>query len=270
MQETMLRLAKFVDEKRFGKYRGTVTDNRDKQHRGRLKLLIPSVLGEKETDWVLPCLPHGGSAGHGMFTVPEIHAQVWVEFEEGDIHRPIWVGTFWQQKDDVPKEAAKDEPTTWLLKTKGGHILQFDDKEGEERLYLYHPKKASLEIDKKGVVALTDAKGGKLTLDADAGKIVVQDTNGNTLTMSSSGTVVEDGNGNKVEMSSSGVNVKGQQIVVEGTQVMLGGQGGEPVIKGQSFLTLFMTHVHPTGVGPSGPPVPQGEMSSLSTKVLSA
>jgi len=66
------------------------------------------------------------------------------------------------------------------------------------------------------------------------------------------------------------INVKGQQIVVEGSQVMLGGQGGEPVIKGTSFLSLFATHMHPTAMGPSGPPIPQGEMSSLSSKVLTS
>ena len=75
-------------------------------------------------------------------------------------------------------------------------------------------------------------------------------------------------NGNKIEMAAASINVKGQMIVVEGTQVMLGGQGGEPVIKGTSFLPLFATHIHPTAFGPTGPPIPQGEMSSLSTKVL--
>lgn len=269
MQETVLRLAKHVDEKRFGKFRGIVVDNKDPQKRGRLKLHIPSVLGDQETDWAIPCLPYGGFSKQGMFFVPEVDAQVWVEFEEGDIHRPIWVGTFWQQQDDVPDEASKDEPTTRMLKTNAGHILQFDDKQGEERLYLYHSKQASLEIDKNGTVALTDAKGSKLTLDADAGEVVVEDANGNKLTMNASGTVVEDANGNKVEMAAAGINVKGQQVVVEGTQVMLGGQGGEPLIKGTSFLTLFATHIHPTAMGPSGPPVPQGEMSSLSTKVTS-
>jgi len=119
-------------------------------------------------------------------------------------------------------------------------------------------------------VALTDAKGATLILDADAGEAVLQDANGNTLTMSSSGTTVEDSNGNKIEMASSGITLKGQKIVVNGSQVMLAGEGGEPIIKGQSFLSLFMTHIHPTGVGPSGPPVPQGEMSTLSSKVLTS
>lgn len=148
--------------------------------------------------------------------------------------------------------------------------MQFDDEDGEERFFLQHPKGSSIEIDSEGSIALTDAEGAVVTLDANAKTLTIEDHNGNKMTMDSSGTVVEDSNGNKVEMAGSGITVKGQQIVVEGSQVMLGGQGGEPIIKGQSFLSLFMTHMHPTGVGPSGPPIPQGEMSTLSTKVTSS
>ncbi|MEK6210034.1 MAG: phage baseplate assembly protein V [Pseudomonadota bacterium] len=270
MEETVVRLARQVAERRYGKYRGFVSNNDDPQKRARLKLRVPSVLGQEESDWALPCLPFGGVAGQGMFMVPEANAQVWVEFEEGDLNRPIWVGTFWQAEADVPAAAAISPPTTRLLLTPKGHTLQFDDKDNQEQILLRHPKEATLVIDKDGTIALTDAKGAKLTLDAAGERIVVEDSNGNTLTMSSSGTVVEDANGNKIEMSASGINVKGQQIVVDGSQVMLGGAGGEPVIKGTSFLALFATHMHPTAMGPSGPPIPQGEMSSLSSKVMSA
>ncbi len=270
MEETIIRLAKLFGERRFGKFRGIVTDNKDPQKRGRLKLRVPSVLGDQETDWALPCLPLGGLKEQGLFLVPEVGAQGWVEFEEGDINRPIWTGTFWQQESDVPQEAAKEEPTTRVLKTPTGHTLQFDDEEGKERFRLYHPKGAEVTIDENGSIKVTDAKESSLTLDANAGKIVLEDTNGNTLTMSSSSTIVEDSNGNKIEMGPSGINIKGQQVVIEGTQVMLGGQGGEPVIKGQSFLTLFATHVHPSAMGPTGPPVPQGEMSTLSMKVMTS
>ncbi|MCK4690388.1 MAG: phage tail protein, partial [Desulfuromonadales bacterium] len=197
-----------------------------------------------------------------------VGAQLWVEFEEGEVAHPIWTGTFWQQTGDVPSEAAKSPPTTRVFKTPSGHVLQFDDEDGAEKFRLHHPQNAELTIDENGTVAMTDAQGAKLTLDADANEVVLEDANGNKLTMSSSGTTVEDSNGNKIEMAASGINVKGQMIVVEGNQVMLGGQGGEPIIKGPSFLTLFATHIHPTAVGPSGPPIPQGEMTSLSTKVM--
>ena len=269
MEETLLRLVRQLENRRYGKYRAIVTNNCDPQRRGRLKLRIPSVLGDQETDWALPCLPFGGLADQGWFMIPEVDSQVWVEFEEGDINRPVWTGTFWQQDSDVPQEASKEEPTTRLLKTPAGHVLQFDDENGKEVFRLCHPGGTELNIDENGSVKFTDAAGNMLNLDADAGKVILEDSNGNILTMSSSGTVLEDSNGNKIEMAASGVTVKGQQIVVQGSTVMLGGQGGEPLIKGTSFLTLFATHIHPSAMGPTGPPIPQGEMSSLSSKVMS-
>lgn len=267
MNEALVRAVKQQQEKRYGKFRGFVTDNKDPEKRGRLKLRVPSVLGDEETDWALPCLPFGGGKDYGLFLVPEVGAQVWMEFEEGDLQRPLWVGTFWQQAGDVPQDAA---PTTRLLRTPGGHILQFDDEQGKERFRLHHPKKAEMVIDENGSVALTDAKGAVVRLDADSERVQVEDANGNTLTMSESGIAVEDANGNKIELTGSGVTVKGTKVVIEGTQVMLGGMGGEPVIKGLSFLSLFAAHVHPTAWGPSGPPIPQGEASSLSTKVMTS
>lgn len=272
MGETERALAQTLRQQRaYGKYRGFVADNADPQKLGRVRLTVPALLGQQTSDWALPCLPCGGLADQGWICVPEVGAQVWVEFEGGDLSHPIWVGTFWQQAADVPAELA-DQTTTRLHKTAGGHLLLFEDKSGEERIQLMHMGGANLDIDPNGTVALTDQGGARLTLDAENNQVVLEDANGNTLTMTTSGTTLEDANGNKLEMAASGVTVKGMQIVLEGNQVMLGGAGGEPVIKGQSFLTLFATHVHTcTAPGsPSSPPIPQGEMSTLSMKVMSA
>jgi uncharacterized protein involved in type VI secretion and phage assembly len=271
MEELLRQLSRQLSARRFGKFRGFVIDNADPEKRGRLKVRVPSVLGTQESDWALPCLPFGGLADQGLFLVPEVDAQVWVEFEEGDISRPIWCGTFWQASGDPPEEAAApDAPTTRVLKTVSGHTLQFDDESGCEKFRLFHPAGAEISIDENGTVVMTDAAGSTLTLDAAAGKSVLQDSNNNTLTMDASGTLLEDASGNQVELAAAGITVRGQMITVEGTMVALGGSGGEPLIKGSTFLTLFATHIHPTGMGPSGPPIPQGEMSALSAKVTSA
>ncbi len=270
MEETVLRLARQVETRRYGKHRGTVADNQDPHRLGRLKLRIPSVLGDQASDWALPCLPFGGSANVGFFAVPEVDAAVWVEFEEGDIHRPIWTGTFWQQGADVPAEAAKQDPTTRLIRTPSGHVLQFDDADGEEQFRLRHPSEAEVLIDRNGSITLTDAGDNTVRLDASGTTVVVEDANGNVLHMSSSGVTVEDANGNKIEMAAAGIKVEGQMVTLQGSVVNLGGSGGEPVIKGTTFLALFATHIHtstPLG-GPTSPPIPQGEMSSLSTKVM--
>lgn len=272
MSETERMLAQTLRERRvYGKYRGFVADNNDPEKLGRIKLTVPALLGQETSDWALPCMPCGGLADQGWFCVPEVGAQVWVEFEAGDLHHPIWVGTFWQQGADVPSEVA-DQTTTRLYKTAGGHLLLLEDKSEDERVQLKHKGGANLDIDPQGTVALTDQGGAKLTLDAENNQVVLEDANGNTLTMTTSGTTLEDANGNKLELAASGVTVKGTQIVLEGNQVMLGGAGGEPVIKGQSFLTLFATHVHTcTAPGsPSSPPIPQGEMSTLSMKVMTS
>jgi len=270
MEDTVIQLAQQVEEKVYGKYRATVVDNRDPEKRGRLKLRIPTVLADQESDWALPCLPYGGFNQQGLFLIPDVDAQVWVEFEEGDINRPIWVGTFWQQESDVPEDAAKEQPTTRLLQTHAGHILQFDDAEGEEQFRLYHPSEAEMIIDPNGTISLTDASGAVLRMDAESNEIILEDANGNVLTMNSSGTKVEDANGNVIEMAAAGITAEAPKIVLKGSQVHLGDEGGEPVIKGQSFLSLFATHIHtvaPVVGGPTSPPIPQGEMSTLSTTV---
>jgi hypothetical protein len=270
MDDALLaELSKLVHGKYYGKYRGFVADNKDPKHLGRVRLVVPSVLGKEVSGWALPCAPFGGLKGQGWFAIPEVRAAVWVEFEEGDLHHPIWTGTFWADESDALDAAARDEPTTRALATPSGHLIQLEDEKDKGRIVIHHAGGAELLVDEKGTVRVTDQKGATVVLDADNAEVRVEDSHGNTLLMTSSGTTVEDSQGNKIEMASAGVTIKGNQIVLEGTKVMLGGQGGEPIIKGQSFLALFASHVHTAspGGGPTSPPIPQGESSALSTAV---
>jgi uncharacterized protein involved in type VI secretion and phage assembly len=271
VEELLTQVTREIQKKYYGKYRGFVVDVEDPEKRGRVRVTVPSVLGSEETAWALPCIPYGGGAGYGLFAVPPVESQVWVEFEEGELSQPIWSGTFWQAQGDPPEEAtAGEKPTAHVFKTPGKHILVMDDETDKEKLRLVHPTGSELSIDEKGIITLTDSGGAKVTLDPDGGTLSVEDANGNSIHMTSSGTTVEDANGNKIEMAAAGITVDAKKVVLKGSTVMLGGEGGEPIIKGQSFLQLFMTHMHPTAMGPSGPPIPQGEMSTLSTKVLTS
>lgn len=253
----------------YGKYRGSVTDNQDPDGRGRLKLQVPSLLGDQATDWALPCFPFGGTDQVGAYLVPELGATVWVEFEQGDLSYPIWVGTYWTGGAAAPA----DKPEKRAIKTPFGHSLELDDTDSSQAIRLIHggDGNPSAVIDEKGSITLTDKNGSLVQLDADGNKLVVQDSNGNAITLDQNGAKIEDANGNSITMDASGVKISGTQIVLDGN-VMLGGSGGEPIIKGQSFLTLFMTHMHPTTSpgAPTAPPVPQGEMSSLSSKVMTS
>lgn len=67
--------------------------------------------------------------------------------------------------------------------------------------------------------------------------------------------------GNSIELSSTGV-------VIKSTAIKLGSGGAtESLVLGDAFMTLFNSHTHPTGVGPSGPPVqPMVAGNHVSTK----
>jgi uncharacterized protein involved in type VI secretion and phage assembly len=88
-------------KKHFGKYRGTVVNNIDPEQRGRIQVMVADVSGFALTSWALPALPIGGLQ-MGMFSVPMIGSGVWVEFEQGDLDYPIWVGVFWGSAAEVP------------------------------------------------------------------------------------------------------------------------------------------------------------------------
>jgi uncharacterized protein involved in type VI secretion and phage assembly len=252
----------------YGKYRGFVVDHSDPEGRGRVRLRVPSVLGDQTSAWALPCLPFGGRTEEGFFMVPEVDAQVWVEFEEGNLHHPIWTGVFWQSAHDVPAEGRKTPPTTRVLKTPSGHVLQFDDEAGVERFRLSHPAGAELTIDESGTVDLVNAHGEHLVLDAEGGKVVLESRHGNRLTLDASGVKVEDSNGNSVTMAAASLTVSGTKIVLDAPIVALGGEGGEPLLKAASFLGWLATHTHNcTAPGaPSGPPVPPPNPSFFTTK----
>jgi hypothetical protein len=78
----------------FGKYRGTVQSNIDPMMLGRVQVSVPAVLGGGTLSWAMPCSPFAGSSV-GLFLVPPVGANVWVEFEAGDPDYPIWAGCFW-------------------------------------------------------------------------------------------------------------------------------------------------------------------------------
>ena len=264
--ELLLQLAREAERRYHGKYRGLVADNDDPQRRGRLRVKVPSVPGERTTAWALPCVPGGGSADAGLLAVPEVGAEVWVEFEMGDPDHPIWVGAFWSAAPDGGDGDLGDwRVRTW--RTVGGQVVRLDDTEGDTSVTVRHGSGARIHIDDGGTVTIDDGHGDVVTLDS-SGRLLIEDANGNSVRLSSSGIEAADAAGNSVELGAAGVTVSGTSVTVDAQVVELGGAGGEPVLKGSSFLGAYMAHTHGTGVGPSSPPIPTTESMALSSTVM--
>lgn len=254
------RLAEVAERRFYGKYRGKVVDNEDPESLGRLKVTVPSVLGEEVvTGWAWPCVPYGGAANQGMLFIPGVDAKVWIEFEEGDLEFPIWVGTFWTRpggnselprpndEEGVEEGSVQSPPTRKIFKTLAGHTLQFEDDDQEVRVLVADGQNENRIVLGQSALKVV-YKSNTITLSDDG--IVIEDANGNTVTQDNSGMVIEDANGNKIVMGAAGIKVGSDS-------------SGEPFVLGQqfklqvqNFLIALSTHTHVGNLGaPTSPPM---------------
>jgi hypothetical protein len=72
----------------------------------------------------MPCVPYAGYQV-GFFALPPIGANVWIEYEGGDLNYPIWTGCFWGEGDlpigaSPDKKVFKTETVTMILNDEPG------------------------------------------------------------------------------------------------------------------------------------------------------
>jgi hypothetical protein len=94
---------------------------------GRIQAFVPEVLGTIPSNWCLPCTPYAG-IGAGLFTIPIIGSGVWIEFEAGDVNRPVWTGCWWGTAQ-IPLNETLTPPfsTNKTLRTDTGLTISMDD-----------------------------------------------------------------------------------------------------------------------------------------------
>jgi hypothetical protein len=120
-------VAERATDRFYGKYRGLVLNNVDPLGLGRLQAMVPEVLGESPSTWALPCAPYAGT-GAGQFTIPPIGAGVWIEFEAGEVSRPIWAGCWWSSGEPpMDEKGVPPQPTTKILRSDFGLLVSLDD-----------------------------------------------------------------------------------------------------------------------------------------------
>ncbi|MGE0709558.1 MAG: phage baseplate assembly protein V [Planctomycetota bacterium] len=170
---------------------GLVTNNKDPDKLGRIKVKFPWLSDDVESWWARVVQPMGGKE-RGQWWIPEIDDEVLVGFEQGDVRFPYVLGSLYNGKDLPPKcdditstfggtgydhggyscsgrdfnEDGKDDLR--FIRSRSGHLLIMDDKSGDERITICDKTgKHRLEIHTKDKRVVITSEDGDIELIAE-------------------------------------------------------------------------------------------------------
>src|SRR5215831_107338 len=144
-----------------GAWLAIVVDNKDGDGNPgyRVKVKFPWLNEQETTFWARVAVPMAGP-GRGTYVLPEIDDQVLVVFEHGDIDRPIVVGSLWSKKQEPVEVNQSGKNNTKLIKSRSGHRIIFDDKDGAEKIIIVDKtKKNKIVFDSANKIIKIESEG---------------------------------------------------------------------------------------------------------------
>lgn len=214
----------------------TVTDVRDPQTQGRVKLAFPWLSDEYVSDWART-VQFGGQGGGGVFS-PEVGDEVLVGFEQGLIDYPYAIGGLYNGSDHPSKHDCDLVDSTdgsvsrrSLVSRSGNRIELLDSSSGPKGVRLstgdgkltvhLDGKQTSVVVHSDGTVAI-DAKqkvtvtaDQGISLDAGSGKL---ELTGQAVQVTGKSGVQLDGGSGALTLQTQGqLDVKGATVGVSGS-----------------------------------------------------
>ncbi|UCH97385.1 MAG: phage baseplate assembly protein V [Candidatus Aminicenantes bacterium] len=170
-----------------------VSNLKDPEQLGRIKVNFPWLTEESETDWIRVLSFYAGS-DRGVCFPPEVGDEVLVVFQKGNINAPYVIGSLWSSKNKPPEKNADGKNNIKIIKTKAGHTITFNDDT--------QTKKAKIEI-KSGA-------GNIITLDDAAGKekIEIKDKGGSIITLDAVKKAITIESGMKLDIKAQTINIE--------------------------------------------------------------
>jgi uncharacterized protein involved in type VI secretion and phage assembly len=190
---------------------GIVTNNKDSENMGRVKVKFPVSENDDQSHWARVATLMAGK-DRGSYFLPEVGDEVLVAFEHGDINHPFIIGALWNGNDKPPDTNENGKNDIRKFKSKSGHELIFNDENHKEKVVIH---------TKAGHMVLLDDSSG-------AERIEIKDKNGaNTILLD---TVKEE---ITIESSTS-LKIKSNTIEIEATGTMALKSTGTLTIQGAS------------------------------------
>jgi phage protein D/phage baseplate assembly protein gpV len=200
---------------------GLVTNNKDPDGLGRVRVRFPWLSDNDESAWAPIVAPMAGD-GRGFMYLPEVDDEVMVVFEHGDIHRPFIMGALWNSIDKPPLDVndvvgGDGKVNKRIIKSRSGHTILLDDTPGSEEITI---------VDKTG--------NNKIVLHSPDNSLQIK-IDGN-LTIEAQGTIKIKGTAGVEVISEADLSVKGMSSTIEGTTSLTikDGTGAQIALSGPS------------------------------------
>jgi phage baseplate assembly protein V len=185
-----------------------VTNTQDPDDLGRVKVKLPWMSDEVESDWARVVSPMAGKE-RGFYCLPEVDDEVLVAFEHGTPEALYVLGALWNGKDKPPESNADGKNNLRTFKSRSGHVIRLTDTAGEEKIEIVD------QSAKNSIVISTKDNTIAITADAD---ISITSTTGK-LKLSGQGVEIESQAGIKIEASQNMDLKAGPQINIKGQLV---------------------------------------------------
>lgn len=192
------RVARGLGGRWYGVFPATVTDIKDPDGIGRVKVTLPwsaDTGSDRYDTWARVATLMGGN-NRGSWFVPDVDDEVLVSFEGGDVRRPFVLGGLWNGSD-APPESMDGGGRNFkkVLRSRNGVKITLDDKDGQEKLILETPG------------------GQKITMKDGPGAVEIVDSNGNSMKLETSGITITAAA--KVTVNASQVAVSAGMVTVD-------------------------------------------------------
>jgi type VI secretion system secreted protein VgrG len=207
------------------------------------------------SEWVRVVQPWAGNQWGGQF-IPRVDTEVAVAFMDADPDRPVVIGGLYNGNDKPIFPVAEKSKLGFRTRsvTKGGtdafNELTFDDKKGNELLFLHAQKDMKTEVENdqtltvgndrtvtinKGDETVT-LKQGNQTTELKLGNISVKCDLG-SITMEAMQSITLKVGMNSIKIDQTGITVTGMMIKIDG-QVLTEVKGLMTQVQGTAMLQL--------------------------------
>jgi uncharacterized protein involved in type VI secretion and phage assembly len=196
---------------------GIVSNLKDPEQLGRIKVTFPWLAQESETDW-LRVMSLYATGGKGIYFPPEVGDEVLVIFQKGNVNAPYVIGSLWSSKAKPPEKNADGKNNVKIIKTRAGHTITFNDDT--------RAKKAKIEIK--------SSAGNTITLDDAAGKekVEIKDKGGGKITMDATKKAITIESAMKLDIKAKMIKIEAQTSLEFKTAILKAQASGIAEIKG--------------------------------------